>query len=69
MAVLGTIDQFDIKSGEFEEYLERVEQYFVANDIDDDKKKVAVFITAIGRDTYVVLRSLLAPDKPNTKTY
>ena len=45
MAVFGIIDQFNLKSGEFKEYLERAEQYFVANDIDEDKKKIAVFIT------------------------
>ena len=65
MAVFGTIEQFHIKCDEFGEYLERVEQYFVAN---DDKRKVAIFITAIGKDTYGILRSLLSPAKPHEKT-
>ena len=69
MAVFGTVDSFDIKCEHFDEYLERVEQYFIANGIDDDKKKTVIFITAIGKETYGVLRSLLAPAKPSTKTY
>ena len=69
MAVFGTIEPFDVKCDEFGEYLERVGQYFVANDVNDDKKKVAIFITAIGKETYGILRSLLAPAKPHKKTY
>ena len=68
MALFGTIDQFDIHDDEFGEYLERVEQYYVANDIVDDKK-VAVFITVVGKETYGVLRSLLAPTKPQDKNF
>ena len=36
MAVFGEIENFDLKTGDFEEYLERIEQYFVANEIDDE---------------------------------
>ena len=69
MALFGKIDQFDIHDDEFGEYLERVEQYFVAHDIVDDNKKVAVFITVIGKETYGVLRSLLAQMKPQDKNF
>ena len=40
MAVYGDIENFDLKNGDIDEYLERLEQYFVANDIEDDKKSV-----------------------------
>ena len=47
-------------------YLERVDLYFVANAVANGKK-VAVFLSIIGRDTYSVLGGLLAPDKPADK--
>ena len=65
----GIINSFDLSGGDFTEYNERVEQYFVANKIDDAAQKRAIFITIIGDETYSLLRSLLAPAKPNTKSY
>ena len=50
------------------ECIERVDQYFFANDIDDAKKKTAIFLTVIGSDTYILFRNLLAPGTPSTKT-
>ena len=47
MALLGKIDSFHLKSDDICEYLERVEQYFFANDIEDAKKKNAIFLTVI----------------------
>ena len=44
-------------------YKERVESYFLANDIDDKKKQKSIFITAIGARTYKLLRDLLMPIK------
>ena len=68
MAVYGDIEAFDLQNGHFEEYLERLEQYFIANDIADEKK-CAIFITVIGKEAYGVLRSLMSPDKPSSKSY
>ena len=39
----------------------------LANDIDNNKKRTATFLTLIGKETYSVLNSLTAPDKPSTK--
>ena len=68
MAVYGEIEPFDVKDGDFEEYKERLDQYFVANDVVDEKK-CAVFISVVGKDAYGVIRSLVAPAKPSEKTY
>ena len=46
--------------------LHRVDLYFAANAMANEKK-VAVFLSIIGHDTYSVLRGLLAPDKPADK--
>ena len=49
-------------------YIERVEQYFLANDVDDEKK-VPVLLTVIGGKTYSLLRTLTSTDKPSTKSF
>ncbi|KAJ8915535.1 hypothetical protein NQ315_012418 [Exocentrus adspersus] len=49
-------------------YEERMDQYFVANYIEDDKK-VPVLLTVIGEQAYEVLKGLCDPDLPKTKSY
>ena len=66
-ALLGSIEQFSPKHGDWSEYVERLEQYFLANDIADEEKQTAVFLTVIGSDTYSLLRNLLTPEKPSQK--
>lgn len=67
MALLGSIEQFSPKHGDWAEYVERLEQYFLANDIKDEKKQTAVFLTLIGSETYSLLRNLMTPEKPSEK--
>ena len=52
---------------DWDQYVERLEQYFVANGITDEKK-LAVFLTLVGARTYALLSDLVSPDKPATKT-
>ena len=68
MALLGRTDSFDLKTDNITEYIERVEQYFIANDVTDEKKQTAIFLTVIGNETYSLLRNLLAPESPAGKT-
>ena len=61
-AIYGAIEEFDLINGiKINEYIERLEQYFIANDVTEDKKKSAIFLTVIGADTYTLLRNLVAP--------
>ena len=50
-------------------YCERLEQYFAANDIDDAGKQRAVLLSECGSETYQLIRSLVAPEKPKNKTF
>ena len=68
MALLGRIDSFDLKTDNITKYIERVEQYFIANDVTDEKKQIAFFLTVIGNETYSLLRNLIAPESPAWKT-
>ena len=68
--------------GDFAEYLERLEFYFVANDIGvvpseairaqtatTAKKKIAHLISCLSKDIYATLKSLCLPDSPADRTY
>ena len=65
MATLGSIESFNPSLEDWNAYSERFEQYVIANEIKDEKKIVATFLTTIGSKTYNVLRDLLAPEKPS----
>ena len=49
-------------------YLERVELYFSANGIGEDKK-LAILLSVIGPKTYGMLGNLLAPSRPQEKNF
>ena len=68
MTTIGKIESFDDTKENWETYVERVEQFFLANDVDDDHK-VPTLLSLIGRKTYTLLRDLLAQEKPATKSF
>ncbi|KAL5018941.1 hypothetical protein ScPMuIL_004663 [Solemya velum] len=65
---IGHIDQFDSSVEPWDSYVERLEQFFICNDVRDEKK-VPVLLTVIGGSTYSLLRGLTAPKKPHEETY
>ncbi|KAK6179270.1 hypothetical protein SNE40_011672 [Patella caerulea] len=68
MAEIGKISEFDEVKESFVCYEERMSQYFIANDVEDGKK-VPIFLTVVGPQTYGLLKNLLAPVLPSTHTY
>ena len=68
-AQIGQIEPFEIGSNDWELYAEPLEQFLLANGIDEEKRKVAVLVMVIGQKTYAQLRNLLAPTKPHEKKY
>ena len=67
--VIGQVEPFQLGTEDWEQYTERLEQFFLANGIDDDGKKLAVFLTVVGAKTYALLSNLVAPTKPAAKSY
>ena len=63
----GRIDTFNPDCESIEAYLERIDLYFAANNVPDDRK-VAIFLSVLGGKTYTLLRNLLAPQKPSERT-
>ncbi|XP_063636134.1 uncharacterized protein LOC134806743 [Cydia splendana] len=67
MAV-GKIAPFDMDKDCWDLYVERLEQYFIANTV-SESVKVATLITVVGRDAYELMVNLCTPARPATKTF
>ena len=68
-AILGKIDEYDADKEDWQQYVERLEHFFIANSITTAEKKLAVLVSVVGATTYRLLRNLCTPDKPGDKTY
>ena len=63
--LLGQIEPFDPDTDDWLQYVERMEQMFIANDLtgaEKAEKRRSIFLSVIGKPTYGILRSLLSPD-------
>ena len=70
--LLGYIEPFDPGTDEWLQYVERMEQMFTANDLtgaEKAEKRREIFLSVVGKRIYSILRSLLSPDRPTTKTF
>ena len=69
MATHGNVGEFNRGVEDWQAYCERLEQYFLANDVKDVAKKRAILLSVCGAATYQLIRNLVAPDKPTSKTF
>ena len=65
---IGQLREFDRTKESFEAYIERLENFMKANGVKSENQ-VAVWLMAIGPETYGLLRNLLTPVKPDTRSY
>ena len=65
---IGRLDELHVGTDDFDCYIERMEQYFIANDVPEGKK-VAAFLSAMGAKAYELLRNLVTPDAPKDKRF
>ena len=65
---IGNIGEFSELTETWKSYMERVKQYFMANEISDDKK-VPALLALMGGKTYSLLRNLTSPDDPASKGF
>ena len=68
MMTIGKIGVFDETQETWERYVERVQQFFAANDVNDDHK-VPTLLSLIGSKTYSLLNDLILPEKPADKNF
>ena len=68
VGTIGRMDTFNDNTEDIETYIERLDQYFMVNDI-PDTKKVPALLSLVGPKIFKLLKSLVAPTKPGEKTY
>ena len=70
MATFGQVGAFREGQEEWKHwYVERLEQYLIANEVENVEKKCAIFLSTIGPQAYKLLSSLVVPESPGEKTY
>ena len=64
-SIIGTVGEFKDGEDTWNNYIARLEQFFVANDIGDVKKKRAILLTSVGARTFKLICSLTQPQQPS----
>ena len=65
----GTIKEFNDTDDNWVEYVERLEHFFLANEIASEDKMKSILLSSCGSKTYKLFRNLLTPQKPGDVTY
>ena len=65
----GSIGEFDAGREDWVSYTERLEQYFIGNDVTAATKKRTVLLSVCGAETYKLIRNLVAPAKPTSQVF
>ena len=65
----GRLGEYNPESDDWTEYVEQMEHFLAANDTEAKPKKKAILLSSCGTKTYSLIRSLVAPSKPGTKTF
>ncbi len=69
MALHGTFGEFNAAVEYWTAYSDRLEQYLLANDVQDATRRRAILQSGCGAPTYKLIRSLVAPNKPSDHTF
>ena len=67
--VHGHIEHFDPEQGEWTSYEQRLNMYFIANEITDADRQKATFLTLIGPKAFHLLKTLCSPTQPASKSF
>ncbi|XP_026325937.1 uncharacterized protein LOC113234708 [Hyposmocoma kahamanoa] len=65
---VGKISEFDVHKDDWRLYIERLEQYFIVNNVKSEHQ-VPTLITVMGAEAYELLVNLCTPERPKTKTF
>jgi len=63
------VSAFDGNQEEWVEYAERLENYYIANDINDPAKRRAILLNGVGPSTYRLIKTLCLPGTPKDFTF
>ena len=65
----GVVSPYDGNQEEWVEYAERLENYFIANEITDVAKRRAILLNGVGASTYRLIKTLALPGSPKDLTF
>ena len=65
---IGHIEPFNDSEEDIETYIQRLDQYFLVNDVPDAKKAPAL-LSLVGAKVFKLLKNLVTPAAPSTKSY
>jgi len=68
MATHGSVGESTASSETYMSYIERLKQYFIANDIKGDERQRTILLSICGASTYQLIRNIVSPAKPTDKT-
>ena len=68
MAVHGTLSAYNSAAEPWTIYVERLNQYFIANDVEDSSKNRAILLAACVSKTFQLIR-ILTEEDPTSKLY
>lgn len=63
------LDPFDCQKGDFDYYLEQFDHFLVLNSVEEESKKVPLFISSIGQEAYKILKEICAPADPKERSF
>lgn len=64
----GKLGEFDVESGNWKSYCERLEMFFLVNDVKPELR-VPTLISIVGERAYELMVTLCSPSKPKNKTF
>lgn len=56
---------YDVEKDDWEQFVERMEFYFIANNVTEEVKKRVMFLTKVSAKTYALIKKICAPQKPD----
>ncbi|XP_037297396.1 uncharacterized protein LOC119190190 [Manduca sexta] len=65
---IGRLSEFDVQTGQWSSYIDRLDMYFKVNKITDDLK-LPTMIATMGDEAYELLVNLASPNKPSDLVY
>ena len=68
-SIIGSVSPFNETEDTWQAYAERLEHFFLANEIDSEGKKRAVLLSSMGVKPYKLLSNLVAPRKAGECSY
>lgn len=63
------LDPFDCQKGDFDYYSEQFDHFLVLNSVEEESKKVPLFISSIGQEAYKILKEICAPSDPKERSF